>query len=76
LNDDATLASGTRSSVDNEPPANFFMFTKKMAGSNNHFTRFHTDHLIQPAAVLTKSKLSSLTALLSRIVRKQITKVC
>jgi hypothetical protein len=42
LNDDTTLASGTRSSVDNEPPANFVMFTNKMAGSNNHFTRFLT----------------------------------
>jgi hypothetical protein len=55
-NDDATLASGTRLSVNNEPPANFVMFTKKMAGSNNHFTRFHTDHLIRRPRSLTESK--------------------
>jgi hypothetical protein len=51
FDDDATFVSGTRSSVDNEPPADFFVFTKKKAGSNNHFTRFHTDHLIRPPAV-------------------------
>jgi hypothetical protein len=28
------------------------MVTKKVAGSNNHFTRFHTDHLIRPPRYL------------------------
>ena len=59
LNDDADLASGTRSSIDDEPPAHSIMFTRKMPGSNNHFTPFHTDHLIRARPHFAGSKLRS-----------------
>jgi hypothetical protein len=57
LNDDATLVRETRASIDNEPPAHSTMFTKKMSGSNSHFTRFHIGHLTEARPYFVRSKL-------------------